>query len=66
MYNCYTKKFRIMIRIKKSLNNLSDCSNRKDLSKSFVDSAFLVYKDGCKFKVLSIVRKTKIFEIFNT
>ena len=55
-----------MIRIKKSLNNLSDCSNRKDLSKSFVDSAFLVYKDGCKFKGLSIVRKTKIFEIFNT
>ena len=35
-----------MIRTQKILNNLSVYSNRKDLPKSFTDSAFLVYKGG--------------------
>ena len=49
MYNCDTKNFHIMIRMQKILNNLSVFSNRNDLPRSFVDSAFLIYEDGCKF-----------------
>ena len=54
-----------MSKIQTILNHLSVFANRNDLPKSFVDLAFPVNEDGCKFCVLSMIRKNRFFEIFN-
>ena len=54
-----------MSKIQTILNHLSVFANRNNLPKSFVDLTFPVNEDGCKFYVLSMIRKNRFFEIFN-